>query len=122
LKGEELTDSELESISLRVKFQKAAIVHEIGHGSIAHMPRPPQPPLAADALIALLVPAKRADAILQCFEEYFERDCLTKGLPRARVLHWCRVLHSVRPLLWPALKRLFAACVGLDVLRRWIGR
>jgi hypothetical protein len=75
------------------------------------------PPALAEAFLVLLTDKRRSDALLGDLEERFHRDRLTRGLRHARLLYWSRALNSIRPLLWPAVKRLFTFVVGVVVGR-----
>jgi hypothetical protein len=75
------------------------------------------PPALAEGLLVLLTDKRLADALLGDLEERFHRDRMTRGLRHARLLYWSRTLASIRPLLWPAIKRLFTFVVGVVVGR-----
>lgn len=75
------------------------------------------PPALAEAVLVLLIDKRRSDALLGDLEERFHRDRMTRGLRHARLLYWSRALASIRPLLWPAMKRLFTFVVGVVVGR-----
>jgi len=79
------------------------------------------PPGFAQWLILLLIKGRRADAILGDLDEIFARDCEQHGVKRARWLYRARVLHSIAPLLWVAIKRFGVVAAVADLVRRHLG-
>ena len=75
------------------------------------------PPALAEVLLVLLTDKRHSDALLGDLEERFHRDRTTRSLRQARLLYWARTLSSIRPLLRPAIKRLFTFVVGVVVGR-----
>jgi hypothetical protein len=80
-----------------------------------------QPPAIAETLIPLLMPKKRADALLGDLREQFTADVKRRGEHRARWLYRARAAHSMGPLLWRWMVKggIFAAVAA--VARRYLG-
>lgn len=78
------------------------------------------PPASAEWLLTLLLKRHRVDALLGDLEELFHRDCGARGDRRARWLYWARVLRSVAPLLWSAIKKAGIFAAVADVARRYL--
>jgi hypothetical protein len=76
------------------------------------------PPLTAECLIALLVPSRRAAAMLGDLEEKFSRNIETRGERHARWLYWFEAWHSIGPLLWAKAKKLGLIAVIAEMWRR----
>jgi hypothetical protein len=76
------------------------------------------PPGLAEWLVALIVPRRRADAVLGDLEERFHRHVTLRSLQRARVLYWAEALRSIGPILWIKAKRLGFLAVVAEIWRR----
>ena len=90
----------------------------------ANLFMPAEPPGFAEALIPLLMPRKRADALLGDLQEQFETDVAAVGEQRARRLYVSRVLRSIWPLAkrWVKAGGIFAFVAGLwGLARRYLG-
>ena len=69
-----------------------------------------EPPGLAESLLCIFARTTRAkdiDAIMGDFEELFARDCAS-GMSerRAAARYWARVLRSIGPQMWQAIKRI----------------
>ena len=57
--------------------------------------------------VVLFARAKDVDALMGDFEELFARDCESGiSLRRAVVRYWARVLRSIGPQIWQAIRRV----------------
>jgi hypothetical protein len=79
---------------------------------------PDNPPALAEWLVALIVPRRRADAVLGDLEERFQRDAASRGLRRARLRYWAEALRSVGPIVWIKAKRLGFLALVAEIWRR----
>ena len=57
-------------------------------------------PRTARSLADLLLPYKRAEALIGDLEERFPRQCKEIGVVRARCWYWRQVMYSVLPVVW----------------------
>jgi hypothetical protein len=76
------------------------------------------PPGLAEWLLALVVPRRRADALLGDLEERFHRNVDSRGLRRARMLYWAEALRSIGPILWMKAKQLGFLALVAEIWRR----
>ncbi len=78
-----------------------------------------EPPLLAEFLLGAFARTKDIDALLGDEEERFARNCAS-GMSdrRAAARYWARVLRSVWPQMWRAIKRAGWAGLIAAVLRR----
>jgi hypothetical protein len=79
------------------------------------------PPGLAEALVVLFGPKRRVDAILGDLTERFNEELAQKGLKRARLLFWARVLRSIGPLLWAKIRKFGVFVTIYEIGRRFIG-
>jgi hypothetical protein len=86
--------------------------------SPAESPSPANPPGLAEWLIILIVPRRRADAVLGDLEERFQRDVGIRGLRRAQLRYWAEALRSTGPILWMKAKRLGFLALVAEIWRR----
>ena len=71
---------------------------------------PRETPRAAAYLADLLLPYKRAEALIGDLEERFPRKCGEVGVVRARCWYWRQVMYSLLPVVW----------AGWEIIRRII--
>jgi hypothetical protein len=66
-----------------------------------------EPPWLAESLLCIFARAKDIDALMGDFEELFTRDCAS-GMPHGRAVarYWARVLRSLWPQMWQAIRRV----------------
>jgi hypothetical protein len=74
------------------------------------------PPALAEFILASVTKPSHREGLLQCEEESFRRNLMTKGARRAAYLYWSAVLWNVWPLLKRGVKR-----VGLITLLLAVG-
>jgi hypothetical protein len=79
------------------------------------------PPGLAEAVVVLFGPKRRVDAILGDLTERFNEELAQKGLKRARLLFWARVLRSIGPLLWAKIRKAGVFVTICEIGRRFIG-
>ena len=80
-----------------------------------------EPPWLAESLLCIFARAKDIDALMGDFEEHFERDCASGMLRRRAVArYWARVIRSIGPQLWQAVRRdgLIIGVIIAELLRR----
>jgi len=66
-----------------------------------------EPPLLAESLLCIFARAKDIDALMDYFEELFERDCAAgMSRRRANVRYWSKVIRSIGPQILQAARRL----------------
>ena len=65
------------------------------------------PPWLAESLLCIFARTKDIDALMGDFEEIFARDCAS-GMSQRRAIarYWARVLRSIGPQMWQAIKRI----------------
>jgi hypothetical protein len=76
------------------------------------------PPGLAEWLVTLIVPSRRADAVLGDLEERFHKNVASRGLPRARMLYWAETLRSIGPILWMKAKQVGFLALVAEIWRR----
>jgi hypothetical protein len=64
------------------------------------------PPRLAEFLLCIFARTKDIEALMGDFEELFERDCTSGTHRRAVIRYWARVIRSVGPQMWQAVKRV----------------
>jgi hypothetical protein len=79
------------------------------------------PPGLGEALLVIFAPKRRVDAMLGDLAERFNDDVEEKGLKRARLLYWARVLQSIGPMLWTKVRKAGIFITICEISRRWIG-
>jgi len=77
------------------------------------------PPKFFDFCIPLLLSGPKAEGLLQCLDERFERDCALYGVARARWMYRGSALRSLWPLLRRVVARAIKKAVVLEVIRRF---
>jgi len=66
-----------------------------------------EPPWLAESLLCIFARAKDIDALMDHFEELFERDCAADmSRHRANVRYWSKVIRSIGPQMLQAARRL----------------
>ena len=64
-------------------------------------------PILAESILCIFARSKDIDALMGDFEELFARDVATgMSSRRAVVRYWARVLRSIGPQIWQAIKRV----------------
>ena len=78
-----------------------------------------EPPWLAESLLCIFARAKDIDALMGDLEELFARDCAS-GMSQRRAVarYWARVLRSIGPQIWQAIKRIGWAGLIAAVLRK----
>jgi hypothetical protein len=63
--------------------------------------------MLAEFLLCIFARTKDIETLMGDFEELFERDCAA-GMPRRRALtrYWARVIRSIGPQMWQAIRRI----------------
>jgi hypothetical protein len=79
------------------------------------------PPGLGEALLIIFAPTRRADAMLGDLAERFNDDVEKKGLKRARLLYWARVLRSIGPMIWAKVRKAGIFVAMYEIGRRWMG-
>jgi hypothetical protein len=82
--------------------------------------KPSSPPAIGEALIEMLAPRRRVDAISGDLAERFAEESVAKGERRAKLLFWARVLRSVGPLLWVKIRNGGIVAMIVEIGHRWI--
>jgi len=116
----------LHDVAHRLLYEKEAerfVLNFLGGvGRVRSIDPPLRPPAFGEWIITLLVRRKgRAEAILGDLEERLAHDLLKRGERRAHWLYYARVLKSIVPLLWSAIKKLGIFAAVADVARRYLG-
>ena len=79
------------------------------------------PPMVAETLIMFFSKSKTVDDHIGDLEELFRRNLNRFGVKRARRLYWAETFRSIRPMVWPALKRLLVATAAVSGFKKWLG-
>jgi hypothetical protein len=78
-----------------------------------------EPPLFAEALLCVFARPKDREALMGDFEELFAQDCaLGMSGRRASTRYWARVLRSIGPQMWQAVRRVGLLGLIAAALRR----
>ena len=77
-----------------------------------------EPPWLAETLLGVFARTKDIEALLGDFEEDFKRHCACMSERRAVRRYWARVLRSVGPQMWQAIRRIGLLGLIAAALRR----
>jgi hypothetical protein len=78
-----------------------------------------EPPWLAESLLCIFARAKDIEALMGDFEELFARDCASgMSKRRASARYWARVLRSIGPQMWQAIRRVGLLGLIAAALRR----